>query len=342
MYINICFPDPGNKETSPPLCSISVGLSWMSCKGCFRPAIGWCSGCRTVSRIKWLWCNNLGAPGDIPALGVLRDCAGALTDLAESRSGRLSLASGSDRAPGVEGEAPDTALSPGGSPRDGRREQRSEKVRKERERSPRREDKHPKRKERSKDRERRRRRRRASLSEERPKGEVVKEEAAPIEAKGHSPEAEVVEEESEEESPKVVDPPVGSPAVKKDGSVRGDSHRPLPGLTTIGTSFSAPTPEPYVPDRRGDGEAGRPPETGREESRERSELPRRRPSGGGESREAKAPSAASCGREDNRRERSKSKKKKKNKGLKKRIRGAEFRRRVDQDRQQWRQRRKQR
>ena len=32
----LCFPDPGNKETSPPLCSISVGLSSHPPLPCFR------------------------------------------------------------------------------------------------------------------------------------------------------------------------------------------------------------------------------------------------------------------------------------------------------------------
>lgn len=65
----------------------------MICSTCNRVAAFGsevCSGCRTVSRIKFLWTHQLGPPEDGLGLGILRGCAGELTDLAEARSGRLS------------------------------------------------------------------------------------------------------------------------------------------------------------------------------------------------------------------------------------------------------------
>ena len=64
----------------------------MICSGCGRAAAASgevCSGCRTISRIKFLWTHQLGSPEDSSGLSILRGCAGELTDLAESRSGRL-------------------------------------------------------------------------------------------------------------------------------------------------------------------------------------------------------------------------------------------------------------
>ena len=55
----------------------------MNCRLCNRPGGPFCTGCRTVSRVKWLWETRIGLSENPEALGVLRNCAGALTDLAE-------------------------------------------------------------------------------------------------------------------------------------------------------------------------------------------------------------------------------------------------------------------
>ena len=55
----------------------------MSCRLCNRSGGPFCTGCRTVSRIKWLWEQRLGLTEGTEALAALRNCAGALTDLAE-------------------------------------------------------------------------------------------------------------------------------------------------------------------------------------------------------------------------------------------------------------------
>ena len=77
----------------------------MSCRHCNRQGKGDpCSGCRTLSRLRWLWeANPLDFEG---GLRVLRDCAGALSDLCEegqdssgSRPGQGALAPGKPAAP---------------------------------------------------------------------------------------------------------------------------------------------------------------------------------------------------------------------------------------------------
>ena len=55
----------------------------MPCKLCGRESGPFCTGCRTVSRLKWLWESRLGLGDNPEALSALRNCAGALTDLAE-------------------------------------------------------------------------------------------------------------------------------------------------------------------------------------------------------------------------------------------------------------------
>ena len=323
------------------MCSVSVGLSCMSCNGCPRPAIGWCAGCRTVSRIKWIWGNNLGEPEDSVALSILRDCAGSLTDLAETRSGRLSQASGSGGPPEVgRGRSPPVAAAaPASSPGSGRKREEAERSKVAKDKSHKKEGKDRRRREESKDRDRRRRRRKASPSEERREVpptvlEIAKAKAEPASSGGS------LVEESEEEEPREADPPVRSNPTRGDKPTVEHPIRPL-GLTPIGATLSAPTPEPLAAEvRRDEGRRGAP-ETGRETSEDRPELPRRRRSESDRHRLARSPDPPPPRGSQPARKRSRSKQKK-SKGVKKRKRNAEFWRRVDQEKQQWRQKQKQR
>eukprot|EP00434_Breviolum_minutum_P029884 symbB.v1.2.026425.t1/scaffold2637.1/size74321/1 len=88
----------------------------MSCKECGRPSpSALCSGCRTLGRIDTLW-RDLDEKDLSLGLGFLRECAGALTDLAEARwaerQTRVPLKSG--ETPPVTGEAPGSAGTGGG------------------------------------------------------------------------------------------------------------------------------------------------------------------------------------------------------------------------------------
>ncbi len=62
----------------------------MLCSLCGRPSTGPCPGCRTVSRIRWLWSECVKGGDDTEALTALRSCAGVLTDLSEARSAYLA------------------------------------------------------------------------------------------------------------------------------------------------------------------------------------------------------------------------------------------------------------
>ena len=66
----------------------------MVCDQCGRPLItGRCAGCRALTRICHLWQKVLKPPSDPEALSSIRNCEGALTDLAEievSAEGRYS------------------------------------------------------------------------------------------------------------------------------------------------------------------------------------------------------------------------------------------------------------
>ena len=67
----------------------------MHCSGCGRSGpFPLCAGCRTLSRVETLWKSLVESDLGV-GLGHLRDCAGALTDLAEERLGEASLAGGS-------------------------------------------------------------------------------------------------------------------------------------------------------------------------------------------------------------------------------------------------------
>ena len=91
----------------------------MVCSECKRSATtDVCTGCRTLSRLKWLWQTQIGVADEAEALSCLRNCAGGLTDLREQRASLERLAA--VRAPetlGVEGEAKATKreeAAPGG------------------------------------------------------------------------------------------------------------------------------------------------------------------------------------------------------------------------------------
>ena len=97
-------PTPGLKSQLL-VCPVSVGLKLMSCKGCPRPARDWCAGCRTLSRLKFLWTQQLGPFEDAPALNAFRECAGVLSDLAEVRSSFLRQPEGEAQG-GTPGTTP--------------------------------------------------------------------------------------------------------------------------------------------------------------------------------------------------------------------------------------------
>ena len=59
----------------------------MVCAECKRPvSTDVCTGCRTLSRLKWLWQTQVGLLDESEALSCLRNCAGGLTDLVELRT----------------------------------------------------------------------------------------------------------------------------------------------------------------------------------------------------------------------------------------------------------------
>ena len=58
----------------------------MSCQSCGRPGFELCAGCRTITRLKNLWCSLQPSDAGL-GLSLLRECAGALTDVAEARGG---------------------------------------------------------------------------------------------------------------------------------------------------------------------------------------------------------------------------------------------------------------
>ena len=91
----------GSKELSICLSSKVFGLRLMSCKICGRPGGDPCSGCRTALRVHYLWKREINQANEVAALHLLRDCAGALTDLVEAQAGPSS-ASTPPRVAGVE------------------------------------------------------------------------------------------------------------------------------------------------------------------------------------------------------------------------------------------------
>ena len=85
LFIYICNSVHGSKELSIYLSSLVFGLRLMSCKVCGRPGVDLCPGCRTCKRIQYLWEKEIKGGNSQVALHLLRDCAGALTDLVESQ-----------------------------------------------------------------------------------------------------------------------------------------------------------------------------------------------------------------------------------------------------------------
>ena len=53
------------------------------CGVCHRRQGDPCPGCRTLDRIRWLWGAKLRPGEEVEGLAVLRNCAGALSDLVE-------------------------------------------------------------------------------------------------------------------------------------------------------------------------------------------------------------------------------------------------------------------
>ena len=91
----------------------------MSCKVCGRPGGDPCPGCRTAQRIHYLWKREISQANELGALHLLRDCAGALTDLVEAQAGPSSSSvpprAAGDRPGATKGAEPSVA---GGTPGD--------------------------------------------------------------------------------------------------------------------------------------------------------------------------------------------------------------------------------
>ena len=304
----------------------------MKCKSCGHPDFEWCPGCRTVSRIGWLWGTVLKAPHFGAGLQALRECAGVLTDLAESSNSF-------ERAPAVGG-------SPAGAPGSGHQvpaaEEKEEEEDKEKVATPPKEEK-------------------PSKEAKSPKVETRSPPPSGGPSSGVHPELDedsFTEEESEEEETekdpvveKAKEPEVDRyqryKELKGHKFQKGNLVKPL-GLTSLGVTLSAPSPETVAPGGRGDGgHRGELPDTGREGEREA--LPRRNSSSAGGHRRPISPEGPPRGEpsgRDRSRSRRKDKKKKKkhkysSKGKKKRDRGKEFQqRRLAEEQDQWRRKRR--
>ena len=314
---------------------MSVGLKLMSCKGCPRPARDWCAGCRTLSRLNFLWTQQLGPFEDAPALNALRECAGVLSDLAEVRSSFLRPPEG-EALGGTPGNTPVPPNLESGPAREGPPESSEtpkveKKVKEKKDRS----HKEGRREEKSKERKRRRRtKEKSSKEKEKEHREETKEEAP------ESLKEDVKEEyeESEEEEPRAGDFPLG-----RDRSAPSPVEEPL-GLTTIGTKLSAPTFEGLGSSdvrRHGEPEPGERGE--RKTERRLEELPRRRSTASGSARPVSPRrSPRREGGEERKRDRSRDHKRKqgKSKGVKKRERGRDWWRTIRASNQQCRQKRK--
>jgi len=259
-----------------------------------------------------LWEKVLSSSQFSAGLHLLRDCAGALTDLAE--------ASNSCAVAPVEAGAP----SPGG------KEGSAASA-------------HPKAKEKKPEDTRE-----EKGKDEKPEGEVK--EAHPEEDEDCYSEEET-EEEDKTKDPVVEgkDPPRATyKELRGHKFQKGNLSKPL-GLTPLGVKLSPPTPHTVAELRREDGDIHRSlPDTGREKEREA--LPRRVSSAPADSRRPRTPERGTRHREPrrerspSRREEKKRKKKDKhgkNKGKKKRERGREFQqRRLAEESKQWRQKRR--
>ena len=85
----------------------------MVCSECKRPVTSdVCTGCRTLSRLKWLWQTQIGLLDEAEALSCLRNCAGGLTDLGEQRAHVEAQAAGGR---GTGATAPDLGPEPAGT-----------------------------------------------------------------------------------------------------------------------------------------------------------------------------------------------------------------------------------
>ena len=339
-------PTPGIKRQLP-VCPVECWLKLMVCKGCWRPASEWCAGCRTVSRIKFLWTQQIGPFEEAPGLSSLRECAGLLSDLAEARGAFLRAApQGEVQIGGTQGASPAPSQevkkdvrepSPEGpSPEkvDKKTKEKKDKTRKE-----------GRREEKYKDRKRRKKEKRRKEPKE---GKKLQEVPRP-EPREEDQREDETEEESEEEEPRERDPPLTGRA---EGTASGSE--PL-GLTPIGAKLSPPTPEGLeeVGGRhhgRAGFESGEPasrrgdPRRTREKGdKEQEDPPRRHRPSRGSARPASPPRSPRRERSPRRR-RSPSKQRKgkfqKSKGAKKRERGRDWWKNIRASNQQWRQKRR--
>lgn len=270
----------------------------MSCKECGRPSpSALCSGCRTLGRIDTLW-RDLDEK-DLPlGLGFLRECAGALTDLAEARwaerQAKVPLKSG--ETPPVTGETPGSAGTVGG--------EAAPKEKPTEEKGPTREP-HQEVKE-------------EALASDRGEGEP--EESYSYETGEEEPAAE------EKAEPKSVDRTKTHPNAHK--IQKGNLSKPL-GLRPLPVKLSRRDPEPEEP-KHDDGDRGRERKVHRtEEDRAQGS----RPSHGRPSEPSYPPPGRGSGKE---RHRSRSRKRRRAKGKKKRERGEEWRRQHHRWQEGWR------
>ena len=319
----------------------------MVCKGCWRPATEWCAGCRTVSRIKFLWTQQLGPLEDAPGLSSLRECAGLLSDLAEARGAflrppppgevQVGGTQGASPAPSLEVKKVDREPSPEGhSPEkvDKKTKEKKDRTRKE----GRKEEKHKDRKRRSKDKR-----------HKEPKEEKKPQEVPRRVPREKEPKEDETEEESEGEEPRERDPPLTG-----RGEASASGSQPL-GLTPIGAKLSPPTPEGLEEARerhhgRAEVEEAGPasrrgdPRKNREKGNKEQEEPLRRQEPSRGSARPSSPQRSPRRERSPRRRRSPSKQRKgklqKSKGAKKRERGRDWWKTIRASNQQWRQKRR--
>ena len=273
----------------------------MHCSGCGRSGpFPLCAGCRTLSRVETLW-KSLAESDLGVGLGHLRDCAGALTDLAEERLGEASLAGGSGVARPPE--------PPGGPPK--KRKEVAEEKEKERE-----EAETP-----GKEQEARRR---EGLERKRT---PVKDESA---GSGEEVYSYVTAEEDEDKTPEEERKEVRTKRPLPAGGgihPRGSVAKPL-GLRELPVKLSHRDPQPSG-DRQDDARRDRERKPTRtEEDKERGDR-----RGGHRSRTSGHPPPAGGSSHQVRRSRSR---RKKAKGKRKRERGEEWRRQNPQWQRGWR------
>ena len=255
-----------------------------------------------MSRIRFLWANQLGAPEDTVALNVLRGCAGELTDLAETRSGRLFREKAEPASPVVPGgsEAGPAPVKPPKKVKEAKTKGEKAETR----------------------------------EKENPLPPAAAVEVKKEEDKDKEDVYSYYEESEEEEVEEEAEDPL-----RKESRAPAEEETPtrLLGLTTIGTTLSAPTPDSVEPARGGE---DRNPASGRREDhrpRERIERKSRHDelggqrTGGGQSSRPPEPRGPPPGHHHRHRDRSrtplphkKKKKKRKSKGVAHRERGKEY------------------